>query len=49
MWDYTDILYTDDGITDVIIVKKGSLTKQLFTFMLEFRPIINKKSKKGLI
>lgn len=38
MWDYTDILYKD-GITDIIIVKRGSLTNQLFTFMFEFRPI----------
>lgn len=42
MWDYTDIFYKY-GITDIIIVKKGSLTNQLFTFMSEFRPIINKK------
>lgn len=48
MWDYTDILYKD-GITVIVIVKKGSLTNQLFTFMFEFRPIINQKSQKGLI
>lgn len=48
MWDYTDIFYKD-SITDIIIVKKGSLTNQLFIFMSEFRPLINKKSHKGLI
>lgn len=31
MWDYTDIFYKD-GITDVIIVKKGSLNKSIVHF-----------------
>lgn len=45
MWDCTEIFYKD-GITDVLIVKKGSLTNQLFIFMSELGLLSIKNHRK---